>query len=370
MGGGRRIELCLGGDVMTGRGVDQALPHSCPPRLYEPAVTSALDYVALAERANGPFRRPLDYPDVWGDARAVLEEERPDARIVNLETSVTTSDEPDPKGINYRMHPGNVPVLTAAKIDCCTLANNHVLDWGRPGLAETLAALAGAGIRSAGAGPDLRTAEAPAMLAVGADSRVLVFAFGAADAGIPDDWGARATTAGLHLLRDLSERTVEHIGSLVRAAKRTGDVAVASVHWGANWGYDIPAAHRRFAHGLIDRAGVDAVFGHSSHHAKAIEIYGARPVLYGCGDLLNDYEGIPGEEAFRGDLVLLYFLTFEVEPVRLVHLRLSPFRIRNFRLNRPSTDERAWLRDRLDRECRKFRHRVTATDDAFALEWG
>ncbi len=369
MGGSGRLKLWLSGDVMTGRGVDQALPHSCPPRLYEPAVTSALDYVALAERANGPFRRPLDYADVWGDARAVLEEERPDGRIVNLETSITTSDDPDPKGINYRMHPGNVPVLTAARIDCCTVANNHVLDWGRAGLGETLGALARAGIRSAGAGPDLGAAEAPALLDAGGGVRVLVFAFGAADAGIPDDWSAGVATAGVHLLPDFSGRTVAHIADLVRAAKRPGDVAVASVHWGANWGYEIPAAHRRFAHALIDRAGIDVIQGHSSHHPKAIEVYRERLILYGCGDLLNDYEGIPGEEAFRGDLVLMYFVSFDVPPGRLARLTLTPLRIRHFRLNRPSASERTWLRERLDRECRRFRHRVIAADDAFALEW-
>lgn len=370
MSGSRQLKLALAGDVMIGRGVDQVLPNSCPPRLYEPAVTSALDYVALAERANGVIRRPVGHAYVWGDALAVLETERPEVRIVNLETSITTSDVPDPKGINYRTHPANARVLTAAKIDCCVLANNHVLDWGRAGLAETLETLVRVGIRQAGAGPDLRSAQAAAVLEVGGGSRVLVFAFGAADAGIPQDWSAGAVTAGVQLLPDFSAGTLDRIAGLVRATKRPGDVAVASVHWGDNWGYDIPAAHRRFAHGLIEQAGVDAVHGHSSHHPKAIEIYRERPILYGCGDLLNDYEGIPGNEQFRDDLVLLYFVTLEVPAGRLVRLELAPFRIRNFRLNRPSASDGAWLRDRLDRECRRFRGRVIATDGAYAVEWG
>ncbi|MGE5687702.1 MAG: CapA family protein, partial [Gemmatimonadota bacterium] len=247
---------------------------------------------------------------------------------------------------------------------------NHVLDWGRAGLGETLETLARAGIRSAGAGRDLRAAQAPAVLAVGAESRVLVFAFGATDAGIPEDWGAGPAAAGVHLLPDFSGRTVEHIAGLVRATKRQGDVAVASVHWGGNWGYGIPAAHRRFAHGLIERAGVDAVHGHSSHHPKAIEIYRERPIFYGCGDLLNDYEGIPGNEEFRDDLALLYFVTFEVPAGALVRLELTPLRIRNFRLNQPSASDRAWLRGRLDRECRRFRHSVIAAGEAYAVKWG
>ena len=64
---------------------------------------------------------------------------QPDARIINLETAVTRSHDRANKGINYRMSPENAECLVAAGIDCCVLANNHVLDWGRAGLLETLA---------------------------------------------------------------------------------------------------------------------------------------------------------------------------------------------------------------------------------------
>ncbi len=68
-------------------------------------------------------------------------------KIINLETSITTNDDPWPgKGIHYRMHPGNTKLLTTAGIDFCSLANNHVLDWGREGLVETLHSLEDAGI--------------------------------------------------------------------------------------------------------------------------------------------------------------------------------------------------------------------------------
>jgi hypothetical protein len=136
--GSRTIELFLCGDAMTGRGIDQILPHPSKPRIYEPAVSSALGYVGLAERANGPIPYPVDFSYVWGDTLAELRARAPDRRIVNLETSITTSEEALPKGINYRMHPRNVACLQAAGIDCCVLANNHVLDWGIPGLLETV----------------------------------------------------------------------------------------------------------------------------------------------------------------------------------------------------------------------------------------
>jgi poly-gamma-glutamate synthesis protein (capsule biosynthesis protein) len=351
------LSLFLSGDVMTGRGIDQVQEHSCAPAIYEPAMSSALEYVALAEQVNGPIPRRVPPGYVWGDALAVLDEQAPDLRIINLETSVTTSEDAEPKGINYRMHPANVAVLTAAKIDCAVLANNHVLDWGERGLLETLDVLGAAGVAVAGAGRDLAMARAPAALGASA-GQVWVLAVGATDSGIPREWGAAAGGAGVALLPDFSDQSIEAIARGVRAVKRPGDVALVSIHWGGNWGYEIPREHRRFAHGLIERAGVDVVHGHSSHHPKAIELHRGRPIFYGCGDLLNDYEGIGGYEGFRSDLVLLYFPTLDARSGALLHLAMVPMRVRNFRLVRASPAERAWLAERMDRECGRFGHHV------------
>src|SRR5262245_5507733 len=149
---------------MTGRGIDQILPHPLDPRLFEGWLTSSVDYVRLAERRWGALPRQVPFDYVWGDALELWRTTDPDLRIGNLETSVTFADAPAPKGINYRMSPQNVGVLTAAQFDCCPLANNHVLDWGRVGLIETLETLRRAGIATAGAGRDLVEASTPAML--------------------------------------------------------------------------------------------------------------------------------------------------------------------------------------------------------------
>jgi poly-gamma-glutamate synthesis protein (capsule biosynthesis protein) len=76
---------------------------------------------------------------------------------------------------------------------------------------------------------------------------------------------------------------------------------VVSIHWGANWGYDVPAQHLAFAQRLIG-ARIHLVCGHSAHHPLPIEIYRGRLVLYGCGDLIDDYEGIAGYEQYCDDL--------------------------------------------------------------------
>lgn len=367
--------LFLCGDVMLGRGIDQILRHPSKPDLYESYVDDARGYVALAERRNGPVPRGVAWGYVWGDALAELDRRRPDARIINLETAVTAHAAPWPgKGIHYRMHPANRRCLDAARIDCCVLANNHVLDWSRPGLAETLATLRGTGksapIATAGAGSDLMAAQAPAVLPLAGGARVLVFAAATGDSGVPSAWAATTSQSGVWLLRDLSMATLRRVSAHIDKHRRVGDIVVFSVHWGDNWGYDIAPEQRAFARGLIDDAGVDIVHGHSSHHPRALEVHGGRLILYGCGDLLNDYEGIEGHVQYRGELGLMYFPQIERSSGRLLALSLVPTRVRNFRITRVRDDDRGWMLARMRRELHPFGGGIEpAADGAFALHW-
>ncbi|MFP4536693.1 MAG: CapA family protein [Dichotomicrobium sp.] len=347
-----RIFLC--GDVMTGRGIDQILPHPCDSKLYEPYVGSALEYVRLAESRSGEIRRPVSFDYIWGDTLAVLRARAPDLRIINLETSITGDGVPEPKGINYRMNPRNVPCLTAFGADCCVLANNHAADWGAQSLIDTLDALSVAGIAIAGGGRDADRAASPATLAAKTGQRVHLFAVACPSSGTPAHWAATTDRPGINFLPDTSEASFDRIAGDIAARSAPDDLVMLSVHWGGNWGYQIADAHRAFAHALIDRAGVDIVFGHSSHHPKAVEVHKGRSIFYGCGDFLNDYEGIGGHEDYRPDLVLGYLLDIDARRKTLVRLEMLPFRLRKFRLQRASAEETSWLGDRMDRECRKF----------------
>jgi poly-gamma-glutamate synthesis protein (capsule biosynthesis protein) len=356
--------LFLCGDVMTGRGIDQVLPHPSDPRLHEGYVRSAREYVALAERENGPIPKPVDFGYIWGDARDVLDRMRPDARIVNLETAITTSDDAWPgKGVHYRMHPDNMPCLAAARIDCCALANNHVLDWGRGGLVQTLRCLERAGIRAAGAAEDAEGAAAPAVIPLSSGGRVLVFAFGTEDSGVPAEWAALPDRAGVNFLADLSMREVDRIALAVARHRKPGDLVVASIHWGGNWGYVVPRAKRDFAHGLVDVAHVDVVHGHSSHHPMGIEMHGDRPIFYGCGDFINDYEGISGYQEFQPDLCAMYFVTLEAESGQLRRLEVLPMRMRRFRVEHAPAASARWLAGTIERESRRLGTRLAARED-------
>lgn len=355
-----RIALC--GDVMLGRGVDQIMPRPVDPKLYEPVATSAKDYVQLAETANGQIPRNVPPFYVWGDVPEVLAEWQPDRTIVNLETAATRRGSPDPKGINYRMAPEHVPALNEIGVDCCVIANNHVLDWSQEGLFDTLDSLSAAQIAFAGAGRTAAEAAAPAVLGLAGSRRLLVYAFATPSSGVPPSWAADAGHPGVNILPDLSGDRAEAVAGRIGSDKSPGDVVVVSIHWGGNWGYEIPEYQRRFAHGLLDAGSVDIVHGHSSHHPKAIEVRNGKPILYGCGDFLNDYEGIGGHEDVRPELVLQYFLDLGPD-ARLIRLGMVPFRIRRFRLERPTEAEANWMAVRMDRECRRFGGRVVGNPD-------
>jgi poly-gamma-glutamate capsule biosynthesis protein CapA/YwtB (metallophosphatase superfamily) len=363
-----RLFLC--GDVMTGRGIDQALPHPVNPVLYEPYVHDAREYVALAERTHGSISRPLSFDYIWGDALQELDHAQVDFRIVNLETAITSTETPWPdKGIHYRMHPQNVGCLSAAHIDACALANNHVLDWGYDGLSETLQTLDTAGIAHSGASGDAQQAMQPAVLGTAANGRVLLFSFGSTTSGIPEDWKATSISPGVNLLDDLSEQTAARVCDQMRAHQQPGDLVIASIHWGGNWGYEIPREQIVFAHHLIEH-GVAIVHAHSSHHVKGVEVFNGRLILYGCGDFLTDYEGITGYEMFRGDLALMYLVELDSATGELISVRLVPMQMWRFRLERAQAADAKWMCDLLNQLGKRF---CTASkseqDGSLMLAW-
>ena len=128
---------------------------------------------------------------------------------------------------------------------------------------------------------------------------------------------------------------------------------VVSVHWGSNWGYDVGPDQVRFAHRLID-GGVDLIHGHSSHHPGPVEVFGGKLVLYGCGDCINDYEGITGYERYRGDLRLLYFASLQPGTGTLAALRMAPMQARKLRLHRARQADARWLGTVMERASNRF----------------
>jgi poly-gamma-glutamate synthesis protein (capsule biosynthesis protein) len=139
-------------------------------------------------------------------------------------------------------------------------------------------------------------------------------------------------------------------------------VVVASIHWGSNWGYQVSEQQVRFAHQLVE-GGADVVHGHSSHHPRPLEVYRDKLIVYGCGDFIDDYEGIAGYEEYRDDLRLLYLVSVDPYTGKLAGLRMVPLQARRLRLRRASSDDAAWLCGVLDRVSRDFGSRVGLDPD-------
>ncbi|MGE5149427.1 MAG: CapA family protein, partial [Rhodospirillaceae bacterium] len=215
-------------------------------------------------------------------------------------------------------------------------------------------------VATAGAGRTLAEARAPAIRPL-PGGRVLLHGAASTDCGVPSDWAAGPRRPGVELT-GLSERAGRELGARVAAIRRPGDIVVVSIHWGTNWGYQTPEPHRRFGHALIEAGDVAIVHGHSSHHPRPIEVYRGRLILYGCGDFINDYEGIRGYEEFRSELVAMYFADLERSGA-LRRLRLAPLRIRRLRLERPEPADVVWLAATLTEQSRPFGTTFEPTPD-------
>lgn len=348
------MRLFVGGDAMLGRGVDQLLPHPGCPELREDFVPGAQHYARSA--GVEPAEAPADFARPWGEALPLLAEA--DLRLVNLETSATTRGEfASGKVVHYRMNPANLPALTAGGIDACSLANNHVLDFGTDGLLDTLDGLDRVGVRRAGAGRAAPEAAEPVLLPLPSGGRLVVVAVGMVSSGVPPAWAAGEASPGVALFAEPSASAADEVLERVAAVRRAGDLAVVSVHWGENWAYELREDEVAFAHRLVD-GGVDLVHGHSSHHPRAVEVHRGRLVLYGCGDLVTDYEGIPSPAGFRDDVRVLYFADFREDTGELQQLRMVPMRTERLQLRHALPEDAEWLRSTLVRTSRTFGTRV------------
>ena len=157
---------------------------------------------------------------------------------------------------------------------------------------------------------------------------------------------------------------------MVQSAAGPDDIVVLSLHWGGNWGYDVSEAQQHFARSLVDEAGVHVLHGHSSHHPLGIEVHNGRLILYGCGDLITDYEGIRGHEEYRGEIGALYLATVDAASGDLRDLELVPTKMHRFQLTRPSATDVHWLAGVLNREGARSGTAVDKTDGGkLTLAW-
>lgn len=116
-------------------------------------------------------------------------------------------------------------------------------------------------------------------------------------------------------------------------------MVVVPIHWSGNWGCEVSAAERAFAHRLINEGGADLVHGHLSYQPRGIDVYKGKATFYRYGDSVRDCESIGGDECYRPDLVVMYFATVNAASGRIERLHITPMQTRGFRLVRAAEED-------------------------------
>jgi poly-gamma-glutamate capsule biosynthesis protein CapA/YwtB (metallophosphatase superfamily) len=264
------VTIALTGDVMLGRGVNEELRKMRPEEPW-------CDVLPLMLGGNG--HREVDL------------------RIINLECALTTRLQPwtrTSKVFHFRADPSAVSVLQAARIDACSLANNHTLDYEEEGLLDTLRHLESAGIQHAGAGKDERDAARPAILRAGQEgTRVGLVAV--TDNELP--FAAGAHRPGTHYLPvSMETEVLRHVEEAVGMARAGG-----------------------------------------------VEIYRGKPILYDTGDFIDDYAVDP---VLRNDWSFLFVATLERGTFQ--RLEMHPVVLSYARVSRAAGSEREAIQERME----------------------
>ena len=295
----------------------------------------------------GDVDRDLDSrgPDwFWGDVQPLLH--AADAVIANLETPITRSTRkwPWPKAYKFRARPETISILRAANIQLVNLANNHMVDHDRQGVLDTVAHLDAAGIAHVGAGADAESAERPAVI----DVRGLrVGAYGMTDNVW--EYAAKADRPGTNFMwiRSTPER-LDRLRTAAATLEAAGaDLRVVSAHWGPNMRLHPIRRFRRFAADAL-ATGFDMLHGHSAHVVQRVERIGGRPVLYDCGNFLDDYWPFP----FRRTLWSFIFFV-DVRGGRPTALRLTPVKLFSNYVRLATGDLAERICDLMIKRCRR-----------------
>lgn len=308
--------------------------------------------VAEAIRRHGPKA-------VWGNVRPVLQ--AADAVVANLESPITAQEIPWRGGwkmFHFRADPLAVSVLNAGHVGLVNLANNHALDFGAEGLADTLRHLHDGGVVPVGAGPNATEAARPAILDLGG---LKIGILGATD-GMPE-FAATPDRPGTNVVEFESEAGALSVLAPAVAQMRTAGAAIVilSLHWGPNMRVTPRQRIRRFAAAAV-RTGVDVIHGHSAHVCHGIGTEGPKLVLFDTGDFITDYWKFPLR---RNKWSFIFLLDVDVEGPK--RLRLVPVRLRRARVELATGAEFAAICTRMQSLSARLGTTLVRTRDG--LEW-
>ena len=259
---------------------DAAAERASPPVKYQLPVVAAGD-ITLAFAGDVHFagrvaRLLKDPATMFGPITSVLKSA--DFTAVNMETPVTSRGQPQPKTYHFTTTPDAFNALRDAGVDLVTMANNHILDYGQTGLADTLAAANAAHFPYVGAGVNAAAAWAPYVTTINGTKIAIVGVSQVTE--LASSWVATAHRPGeanaINLRRTLAA---------VRAAKRHAGIVVVFMHWGTE-GAACPDQNQLSLAPKLAAAGASIIVGAHAHMLQGSGWLGHTFVAYGMGNFL------------------------------------------------------------------------------------
>lgn len=214
-----------------------------------------------------------------------------DLTIANLETTLSNRGRAvrgKPAHLIFNGHPKGIESLKSSGVDLVSLANNHAMDHGKLALADTLAALNGAGIGHAGAGMNKADAWAPAYVTV----KGRKVAYVTATQIVPSYFTPSATRPGVAVGKSLKK-----LLATIRLARANADIVIVSVHWGKEQSYTANGSQKHDARAIVN-AGADVVLSHHPHVMQGIDTYKGKLIAYSLGNFLFPYKTVEGRKSF------------------------------------------------------------------------
>lgn len=215
-----------------------------------------------------------------------------DYSIVNFEFPIVT-DVNKVKSI-YKCGPAlkgtrtSVDAIKYAGFDCCTLANNHILDQGETCCIETLQILQDAGLDTVGAGKNLDSAGEILYKKIGTETLAVI------NCCEHEFSIATQETAGANPLNPVKQYYK------IKEAREKADYVLVIIH-GGHEHYQLPSIRMKETYQFFIDQGADAVVNHHQHCFSGYEVYKGRPIFYGLGNFCFDWPGknnLPWNEGF------------------------------------------------------------------------
>lgn len=314
------------------------LPKELSRKSIESCVSIGFAGDAMLGRMVNETLKTKSSEYIWGNIRDILLNN--DFNIVNLETTLTNSEEIVPKVFNFKSDPNNIQVLKNANISVVNVANNHIKDFNIKGMLETLFTLNNAGIEYVGAGRTVGQARNPVILE---KNGIKIGVLGATDN--EPTWAASDNFPGVNYF---SVNNLQNLLQNISELKKQVDIVIISLHWGPNMRQKPTDDFIAAAHAMVD-SGADIIHGHSAHVFQGIELYKNSIIMYDTGDLVDDYAV---DLELRNDLSFLFILNISKNGVCKVEL--TPIKISMTQVNLAPKDDAKWSLNRIKQLSQEF----------------